>query len=146
RDPKPPTTVGQPVLLVTPGAVTVAQTPNVQAHMAAALAPNAPPQLSIAGYEILRKIGEGGMGVVYLARDLQLGREVALKMIRADRPITPDIVARFAREARITALLPHPNIPPVHAFGHLPDGRPYLVMKLVQGRTLEELLAKRKSP
>lgn len=145
-DPKPPVTLDQPPTpLVMPAGVTVAQTPNVQARVAAALAPNTPPQLSISGYEIIRKIGEGGMGVVYLARELQLGREVALKMIRADRPITPEVVARFAREAHITALLPHPNIPPVHALGHLPDGRPYLVMKLVRGRTLADLLDEQSS-
>jgi hypothetical protein len=86
------------------------------------------------------------MGSVYLARDTDLRRDVALKFIRPELLTAAATVARFEREARITATLAHPGIPPVHALGRLPDGQPFLVMKLIHGRTLEELLAARPDP
>ena len=87
-------------------------------------------------YEILRRIGEGGMGVVYLARDRELAREVALKVLRAPEP-SPDERARLVREARILASLEHPGIVPVHDAGELPDGRVFYVMKHVRGERLD---------
>jgi serine/threonine protein kinase len=82
------------------------------------------------------------MGVVFAARDTTLGRDVAIKTLLLDR-VDADLARRFAEEARITARLPHPAIPPVHALGTLPDGRPFLAMKLVHGRTLAESLRDR---
>ncbi|HEY1381070.1 MAG TPA: serine/threonine-protein kinase, partial [Gemmataceae bacterium] len=98
-------------------------------------APAAPP-----GYELLDEVGRGGMGVVYRARDLALDREVAVKLLR-DRFAPGSAAAeRFMDEARITGQLQHPGIPPVYQVGALPDGRPFLAMKLIKGQTLDELL------
>ena len=84
------------------------------------------------GYELLDEVGRGGMGVVYRARDVALGRDVAVKVL-ADR-YGPDSPAaqRFLTEARITGQLQHPGIPAVHQAGELPDGRPFLAMKLIK--------------
>ncbi len=83
------------------------------------------------------------MGIVYSARDESLGRDVAVKVLH-ERYLADALVAqRFLDEARITAQLQHPGIPPVFEVGRLADGRPYLAMKLIKGRTLEELLAER---
>jgi hypothetical protein len=92
------------------------------------------------GYEILREIGQGGMGVVYLARDCALDRPVALKFLQQCFASDPRAGSRFLDEAQITGRLQHPGIPPVHQVGTLPDGRPFLAMKLIRGRTLKQLL------
>jgi tetratricopeptide (TPR) repeat protein len=107
--------------------------------------PAAPPSLS-ERYALLADIAHGGMGVIWRATDTTLGREVAIKVLQ-DK-FTPDSAAarRFAAEARITAQLQHPAIPPVHDYGKLPDDRPFLAMKLIKGRTLEELLRQRSDP
>jgi serine/threonine protein kinase len=81
------------------------------------------------------------MGRVYAGHDLTLHREVALKTLLPGAD-----AERFVTEAKITARLPHPGIPPVHALGTLADGTPYLAMKLIRGRTLAELLQQRPSP
>jgi serine/threonine protein kinase len=85
----------------------------------------------VPGYRVLREIARGGMGRVLAAFDLGLEREVALKVLlpRAD-------ALRFVRESKITARLPHPGVPPVHALGTLADGSSFLAMKLVAGQTL----------
>ncbi|MDZ7378765.1 MAG: tetratricopeptide repeat protein [candidate division KSB1 bacterium] len=100
-----------------------------------------PPDL--ADYELLEPIGHGGMGVVWRVRDLRLNREVALKTLQSDYATHTPAVDRFQTEAQLTAQLQHPGIPPVHEVGTLPDGRPYLVMKLVKGRTVHDLLKER---
>ena len=87
-------------------------------------------------YEIVDRIGEGGMGAVYLARDRELGREVALKVLRLPEP-TPEERGRILREARILAALEHPGIVPVHDVGVLADGRIFYVMKRVRGERLD---------
>ncbi|MBK7642349.1 MAG: serine/threonine protein kinase [Planctomycetes bacterium] len=89
-------------------------------------------------YELVREIGRGGMGVVYLARDRELEREVALKVLAASLS-TKDAADRLRREAKIAAGLEHPGIVPVHDVGVLPDGRPFYVMKHVQGARLDEI-------
>ncbi len=88
-------------------------------------------------YTLGELLGTGGMGEVRAATDTVLEREVAIKLLREDRAGER---ARFLREARITAALQHPNIVPVHDLGQAEDGRPYLAMKRVQGRSLAELL------
>ena len=100
-----------------------------------------PPELP--GPEAPTKIGQGGMGVVWRVRDLQFGRLVALKVLRAEHCAIPDRVRRFFVEARITAQLAHPNIVPVHDVGRLPDGRPYFTMKLIEGKKLGDYLHER---
>src|SRR6185295_18102891 len=98
------------------------------------------------GYELLERIGRGGMGVVFRGRDVALNRDVAVKLLRDDFSPTSLTARRFLEEARITGQLQHPGIPPVHAVGTLPDGRPFLAMKLIKGDTLDELLKERMSP
>jgi serine/threonine protein kinase/Tfp pilus assembly protein PilF len=85
----------------------------------------------ITGYVVQREIARGGMGRVLAALDTTLDRDVAIKILMPGAP--PD---RFIRESQITARLPHPGIPPVYSLGELPDGSPYLAMKLIDGRTL----------
>jgi tetratricopeptide (TPR) repeat protein len=99
-----------------------------------------------ARYELLDEIARGAMGVVYRATDTALGREVAVKVLQ-DR-FSPDSSAarRFLDEARITGQLQHPGIPPLHDVGARPDGRPFLAMKLIKGRTLDDLLRDRPDP
>lgn len=91
-------------------------------------------------YVFGEEIARGGMGAVYRVTDTAFGREVAIKVL-LDR-FAPDsrTAHRFADEARITGQLQHPGIPPAHDLGILPDGRPFLAMKLIKGETLEELL------
>jgi tetratricopeptide (TPR) repeat protein/serine/threonine protein kinase len=88
---------------------------------------------AVPGYRVLREIARGGMGRVLGAYDLTLDRDVALKVL------LPGANAdRFVRESKITARLPHPGVPPVHALGTLADGSPFLAMKLIAGRTLAD--------
>src|SRR5258708_32037371 len=86
------------------------------------------------------------MGLVYRATAPGLTREAAAKLIRPPLRTPPAAVRRFNDEATITGQLQHPGIPPVHEVGALPDGRPFLAMKLIQGQTLAALLAARPSP
>jgi serine/threonine protein kinase len=81
------------------------------------------------------------MGVVYRAHDPDIGRDVAVKVLDERLAANPAAVGRFLEEARITGQLQHPGIPAVHEIGRLPDGRPFLAMKLIKGRTLADLLA-----
>ncbi len=93
----------------------------------------------VAGYEILRELGRGGMGVVYQARQLQLNRVVALKMILDDRPDRPQEYARFLSEAEVIAGLNHPNIVQIHEIGEA-EGRPFFSLEFVQGGSLAQRL------
>ena len=103
--------------------------------------PAAPP-----GYELREEIGRGGMGAVFRARDLALDREVAVKLLLDIYGPDSGAARRFLEEAQITGQLQHPGIPAVHQTGTTPDGRPFLAMKLVKGRTLAELLKDRADP
>jgi serine/threonine-protein kinase len=96
----------------------------------------------IGPYRIVRRIGSGGMGVVYLARDLRLDRTVAVKLLPADWAGTPAARERFQREARLVSALDHPNICTLHDIGETEDGRLYLVMAYYQGETLKARLAR----
>jgi serine/threonine protein kinase len=82
-------------------------------------------------YRIRERLGQGGMGTIYLAEDLDLDREVAFKVL-SDIDPSPDAAERMLREARIIARLEHPGIVPVHEVGRLADGRIYY-MKRVRG-------------
>ncbi|HVR70338.1 MAG TPA: serine/threonine-protein kinase [Vicinamibacteria bacterium] len=87
-----------------------------------------------AQYRIVRLLGRGGMGAVYLARDMTLDREVAIKVVKTDSHAR-EIQDRLRREARTAARLSHPNIVPLHAFGDV-EGMPYFVMGYVRGESL----------
>jgi eukaryotic-like serine/threonine-protein kinase len=83
----------------------------------------------------------GGIGRVWLARDATIGRQVALKELRPERATTPDIRARFVKEAQITGQLEHPGIVPIYEIGkHIADNSPFYTMRFVRGRTLKEAL------
>lgn len=90
-------------------------------------------------YRLLEKVGEGGMGTVYVSHDQELGRQVAVKLLASNLVHDADVVERFEREARLTAALDHPNIVPVYDVGRH-EGRPYIVMKLLQGAVLAAVL------
>jgi serine/threonine protein kinase/Tfp pilus assembly protein PilF len=96
---------------------------------------------TVSHYRILETLGEGGMGMVYLAEDTLLGRRVAIKTIHA-RANAEDqqFRARFLREARAVSTLSHPHIATIHDYGETEDGEPYIVMELIKGPTLGELM------
>lgn len=96
-------------------------------------------------YDLQRQLGEGGMGVVFRARDRQLDRDLAVKVLAEHLQAREEAEQRFLREARICAQLQHPGIIPIHELGRL-DNRPYFAMKLVEGKSLAELLQARSSP
>src|SRR4051812_33814523 len=97
------------------------------------------PQDVFAGCRIEGVLGRGGMGVIYRATELRLGRPVALKLIATEQASDPDVRDRFEREARLTAAIDHPNVIPVYAAGE-EDGHLYLVMRYVPGTDLQALL------
>jgi len=90
-------------------------------------------------YQVLHRVGEGAMGVVYAAEDTSLRRKVALKLLRAQHGHM-DLEARLLREARAASVIRHPNIVPVHDVLELDDGSPVLVMDLLVGEPLRERL------
>lgn len=92
-------------------------------------------------YRVLGELARGGMGILYRGEDVDLGRDVALKVLREELARRPGVVQRFVEEAQVAGQLQHPGVVPVHELGLLPDGRPYFAMKLVQGRTFAEALA-----
>ena len=98
------------------------------------------PEFESGRYAVIEKIGQGGMGAVYLALDEELGREVAIKIPNAVEGAR--LERRFQIEARAIARLEHPGIVPIHDIGRLADGRLFYVMKRVQGRTLAEYAAR----
>ena len=97
-------------------------------------------------YQVLGEIGRGGVGVVYKGRDQDLGRDVAIKVLRAEHVSRPEILERFVEEAQIGGQLQHPGIVPVYELGLQSGDRPYFAMKLVKGETLAELLARAQEP
>ncbi|MCC5908586.1 MAG: serine/threonine protein kinase [Balneolaceae bacterium] len=94
----------------------------------------------IRNYQIEELLGEGGMGVVYRARDMSLGRMVALKMLHPEMLHQPDLLIRFRNEAHVTARLSHPNIATLYSF-FSEDDLHCLVMEFVNGKTLEQILS-----
>ena len=97
--------------------------------------------LIVDGMELLKEIGRGGIGVVYIARDLALGRDLAVKAPLKKYAGNDRILEQFREEARTNSQLQHPGIVPVHSTGYLPDGRPYFSMKVIEGQTLLELMS-----
>src|SRR5262252_3315816 len=99
----------------------------------------AAPLQQLGDYQILREIGRGGMGVVYEAQQLSLGRHVAIKVLPAHALLDPRHLGRFQREARSAAKLHHTNIVPVFGVGEQ-DGLHYYVMQFIQGLGLDVVL------
>jgi serine/threonine protein kinase/TolB-like protein len=95
---------------------------------------------TLSHFEISAKVGEGGMGQVYLAHDTQLERKVALKVLPALLADDPDRLKRLKREARALAALDHPNIVPVYSFESA-DGVQFLTMAFIEGETLDQLIS-----
>ena len=91
-------------------------------------------------FEIVRRLGKGSMATVYLAKEKALGRLVAVKVLLPGRANEETARRRFEREAKAAASLVHPHVVQVFRFGRLPDETPYLVMRFVKGRTMEERL------
>jgi serine/threonine-protein kinase len=108
--------------------------------------PGIPGPASAGRYHLFGEIARGGMGAVLRARDPEIGRELALKVLLERHRGHPELSRRFQEEAQIGGQLQHPGIVPVYELGMLGDRRPYFAMKLVKGRTLAALLAERVSP
>ena len=98
------------------------------------------PGTRFGSYEILQRLGAGGMGEVYRAKDTRLDRELAIKTLWLDRCSQPDALSRFEQEARSACALNHPNIVTIYELGHV-NGTRYIAMELVDGETVRALLA-----
>jgi len=91
-------------------------------------------------YHVVKKLGEGGMGQVYLAEHVKMGRRSAIKVMNPSMTHDPDAVARFNREAANASRITHPNVCAVYDFGETPDGLIYLAMEFIEGEPLTDLI------
>src|SRR6478609_5301238 len=97
---------------------------------------------SLSHFEILEKLGEGGMGIVYKARDRKRDRTVALKVLASDKVGDEDRRRRFIQEAKAASALNHPNIVTIHEISQ-ESGSAFIVMEFVPGKTLDQLIPRR---
>jgi serine/threonine-protein kinase len=91
-------------------------------------------------YKVVRELGRGAMGTVYLAEHVKLGRRVALKVMNPSLMSDRDAIPRFNREAGVAAQVSHPNVGTTYDFGETADGLVYIAMEYVEGRTLQQLV------
>jgi len=104
------------------------------------------PQAGFARYQLQGEIARGGMGAVLKGRDVDLGRDLAIKVLLESHQGNAEVVRRFVEEAQIGGQLQHPGVVPVYELGTFPDRRPFFAMKLVKGQTLASLLHERTGP
>jgi serine/threonine protein kinase len=104
------------------------------------------PGSRLEAYEIVTALASGGMGEVWLARDLKLDRRVVLKLLRTDLTQDSARVARFRLEARAASALNHPNVCTIYALGETSDGQQFIAMEYVEGETLRKRLARPLAP
>jgi len=91
-------------------------------------------------YHILKKLGEGGMGAVYLGEHVKMGRKSAIKVMAAAMSQDPDAISRFNREASNASRISHPNVCQIYDFGETPDGLIYLAMEFIEGKSLKDIV------
>jgi serine/threonine-protein kinase len=91
-------------------------------------------------YHIIKKLGEGGMGAVYLGEHVKMGRKSAIKVMAAQMSQDPDAISRFNREASNASRISHPNVCQIYDFGETPDGLIYLAMEFIEGQALKDLI------
>jgi serine/threonine-protein kinase len=94
----------------------------------------------VGGYRITRQIGAGGMGAVYEAEHLLLGRRAAVKVLLPERSSDKETIERFFTEARATSRINHPGVVEIFDYGHLDNGEAYIVMELLKGESLRDRL------
>ncbi len=107
---------------------------------------NPPPPRGSERYRLVHEIARGGMGIVCRGHDRELDRDLAVKILLDKHINDPDHIRRFFKEAWIVGQLQHPGIVPLYDMGRFNDGRPYFVMKLIEGKTLADLLASIEDP
>src|SRR5262249_49801749 len=108
--------------------------------------PEMPDRTADSRYQLQGEIARGGIGAILKGRDLDLGRDLAIKVLLDAHKDKPDVIQRFVEEAQIGGQLQHPGIVPVYELGQFADRRPFFSMKLVKGQTLSKLLADRDDP
>src|SRR5262245_53062180 len=101
---------------------------------------------TVGHYRITAKLGAGGMGEVYLAEDIRLDRDAAVKFLPAELARDPDRRARFLREAKAASALNHPHVCVVYDVGETEDGIPYIAMEFVEGDSLDALVRRGQLP
>jgi serine/threonine-protein kinase len=101
----------------------------------------APGTIVASRYRVVRKLGEGGMGSVHLVEHVHMRKTFALKLLHAEAMRSPDLVARFEREAVASGNIEHPNVAKATDFGKMPDGSYFLVLEYVEGQSLREVIA-----